>query len=116
MDNELGHLFYDELGMVASSPMISNIQSDYYWSGTQTQTGLGMFAWFFGMDSGLQYDDEMSSRFYAWAVRDGDVSPAVPPPGSTALPLPGTGILLLAGGIGILLIRGATSAAQGRRA
>ena len=113
VENELGHLFYDELGGPYWGSTFSNVQLQYYWSGT---LGFGLSAWGFNMFLGEQNEQPADFRYYAWAVRDGDVSPAVPPPGSTALPLPGTGILLLAGGIGILLIRGATSAAQGRRA
>jgi len=87
--SEMGHLFYDELsGTVGNSilasvdldlALFSNIQSDYYWSGTE----LAPFpdsAWLFNFNSGGQFAALKDDNLYAWAVYDGDVALLIPEP------------------------------------
>ena len=97
--SEMGHLFYNELGGVAGLTiytthntnynLFQNIQSIYpYWSGTQgyqqpweTEPSI---AWFFGFGAGTQGLAGKGWNYFAWAVRDGDVS-AVPVPAAAWL-------------------------------
>jgi hypothetical protein len=63
---------------------ILNLQSDYYWSGTEYAPGTDN-AWHFNTDDGGQYGDGSKGfEFYAWAVRSGDVA-AVPEPSTLIL-------------------------------
>lgn len=98
---ELSHLFVSDLGnkegesvlnqtgdtaeQIANLALFSNVQSDYYWSGTET--GLGSTsAWNFTADIGVQYYDEGKyNALYAIAVRPGDVAASVPEPQTLAL-------------------------------
>jgi hypothetical protein len=102
--SEMGHLFYNELGGVADAfiatsgdpelALFQNVQSDYYWSAT-LPTPFSAYGYFFGFANGYQGADyNEDSVFYAWAVRDGDVS-AVPVP--AAAWLFGSGLLGLVG-------------------
>lgn len=52
--------------------LIKNLQANNYWSGNRYAPNINM-VWFFGTGSGSQGSDYKSARFYAWAVRDGDV-------------------------------------------
>ncbi|NOT84216.1 MAG: DUF1566 domain-containing protein [Methylococcaceae bacterium] len=84
ISQELGHMFYTELGANSMAPiatrhnaanygLFSNIQDYLYWSGTEY--GDPNFAWYFGYPSGGYYPTSKSGQFYyAWAVRDGDVA------------------------------------------
>jgi hypothetical protein len=100
--SELGHLYNTELGGTVLSPAgvtaapgpgpFTNIQADGYWSGTQFDATFA-YVLNFGF-SGQQAADNKSLGYYAWAVRDGDVT-AVPAP--FAGWLMGTGVLALAG-------------------
>jgi PEP-CTERM motif len=65
-------------GLKNTSPFI-NMQTDYYWSGTQFLDQPG--AWFFHVDVGLQDGVSWDSAMFAVAVRSGDV----PEPGTMAL-------------------------------
>lgn len=106
--SELGQLFYAELGVSAGDPvsnatnvanlaLFTNIQSDFYWSGTERPSSLGTrhFYWIFRMDNGAQYDLEDYYALFAVAVRDGDVAAAVPEPQTNAMLLAGLGALAL---------------------
>ncbi|MDH5254736.1 MAG: PEP-CTERM sorting domain-containing protein [Gammaproteobacteria bacterium] len=100
--SELGHMFKLELGGTVTDPLgpnpapgpgpFTNLQGDGYWSGTSFDA-TNAYVVNFGF-SGQQAADNKALGYYAWAVRDGDVS-AVPAPG--ALWLLGTGVLCLAG-------------------
>jgi hypothetical protein len=79
----MGHLF-NVYGISSSSPdLFTNVQSDYYWSGTEFAPDTYL-AWFFY--DGFQFISSKDFSTYAWAVRDGDVvacgAPEPPPPGS----------------------------------
>lgn len=69
----------------------SNLQSYAYWSGVEY--ALPESAWAFYNYEGGQFAYLKNSQFYAWAVRDGDVS---------AVPLPAAAWLFLSGMIGVL--------------
>lgn len=56
-----------------------------YWTGTADETGLGNYSWSYEVDKGLQQTHGNGSRFFAWAVRDGDVTQPVPEPGTLVL-------------------------------
>lgn len=96
---EMAHLYYSTLGNVGfldtsgsltgctnSSPPhcltntgpFSNLQPFYYWSGT-TYLNFPSVAWNFDFVFGFQEASDKNVLSYAWAVRDGDVSP-VPVP------------------------------------
>jgi hypothetical protein len=103
--SEMGHLFYNELGGVASSSittthnanynLFSNLQAGLYWSGTvaipddQRGHGAFLFSTYFGyQDSASKYGYSL----YALAVRPGQVS-AVPEAQTYALMLAGLGLI-----------------------
>lgn len=82
-DNELGYL-YDQYGVTAATPgLFTNVQSYYYWSGTEYAPVTGG-AWLFGFDSGVQGGGSKDDDYYALAVRSGDVA-AVPVPAAVWL-------------------------------
>ena len=99
----MGHLFYTELGGTANFPISSspdpdlalftNVQSDVYWSGTESAADTNL-AWVGDFSGGGQFEINKSFSYYAWAVRSGDVA-AVPVP--AALWLFGSGLLGLLG-------------------
>ena len=101
--SELGNLFYNVLGGVGGSSIVtthnanydlfSNVQSSRYWSATEYAPNT-IGAWLFGMDDGYQVSYDKAVNFYAWAVQSGDVS-AVPVP--AAAWLFGSGLLGLIG-------------------
>jgi hypothetical protein len=78
-DNELGYMFYYNLGGALSSDLtgnrtvgevtLSNIQN-VYWSATEYAPGS---AWILHFDSGFGVWSFKSGNRYGWAVRDGDV-------------------------------------------
>lgn len=92
-DNEMGHLWYVELGNVAGAITnfggFQNLQSYYYWSGTQFAPD-PIYAWYFNPGDGQQQIRGLEYRFHAMAVRSGDVA-------TTTVPEPSTVVLLLAG-------------------
>jgi len=111
--SELAYMWYDILGNTpyydtsGSGPQsgwgltstsadgvgILNLQSGYYWSGTEYAPNTNN-AWRFGTYNGSQGSHNKRNEFYAWAVRSGDVAAA-------AVPEPGTLLLLAAGLAGI---------------
>lgn len=116
MANEMAHLFYNTLGdksycnpttSAASScngPQagwgltntgpFSNLQSDFYWSATETAVVING-AWIFSFDAGEQDFNGKSDNFYAWAVHAGDV-------GASAVPVPAAAWLLGSGLLGLV--------------
>jgi Protein of unknown function (DUF1566)/PEP-CTERM motif len=100
--SEMGHLFYNELGGVAGSSILTthnadlalfnNVQSNYYWSGTDYAPNPGA-AWEFGMSIGDQEASYKGYDMFAWAVRSGQVVSAVPEPETYAMLLAGLGLI-----------------------
>jgi len=92
--SEMGHLFYNELGGTAGSSILSssdpdlalfsNVQSDFYWSGTEFAPNPSN-AWFFLFDLGNQFAFSKDSTVFAWAVHSGNVSGTVPEPATVWL-------------------------------
>jgi len=104
-NNELGHLFYHSFGLTqgqsvaslvggtnANFNLFSNVQSSWYWSGTEYAPLINL-AWGFNTSGGGLFNLNKNLNLYAWAVRDGDVA-AVPEPGAFAML--GLGLLGLA--------------------
>ena len=102
-NSELGHLFYQELGVTAGNSILTgntvalakfnNIQDLQYWTGTAYEPD-PYYVWTFSAD-GQQRGIDNIDFINAWAVRSGDV---------TAVPLPSALWLFgsaLAGLIGI---------------
>ena len=99
-DNEMGYMFYHDLGGVFGTSigtthnsnynLFANIQNSFYWSGTEFSSTL---AWRFGFDDGSEVSvrDNKISLDFAWAVHPGDVGAAAPEPAS--LLLMGAGML-----------------------
>jgi hypothetical protein len=102
-DNELGYMFYQNLGGTQGQPILNSsdpdldlfptLQSVDYWSGTETADPVG-FAWEFDFGDGFQDEFGVSSGLGSWAVHSGDVS-AIPVP--AAVWLFGSGLLGLVG-------------------
>ncbi len=94
-EGEMGHLYYDD-GVTYFSPApFSNVQRNYYWSGTKYAAN-PVNAWCFGIFNGLQGSLYKDSLTNAWAVRPGDSAP---------IPIPGTMLLLGSGLAGLGLYR-----------
>jgi len=76
-EGEMGHLYWNE-GINSSSPNpFLNIQSDWYWYGTETASDPS-YSWEFAMyEYGLQSVGNKEHDSFAWAVRDGDYGPSV---------------------------------------
>jgi PEP-CTERM motif len=91
--SEMGYIFYQNWGATAlhsystgtntaNLALFKNVQSDFYWSGTEySQSG----AWYFDIGLGGQEYFGKNSALFAVAVRDGDVAASVPEPGTVAL-------------------------------
>ena len=94
-DNEMGYMFYYDLGgtsgqnktgnqTAVGGQMLTDIQT-FQWSATQFDPG---FAWYFGFSVGGDGNDSSGSKergpLAAWAVRAGDVA-AAPEPASLLL-------------------------------
>lgn len=90
--SELGHMYYVELGAPVINPAVptalpdpgpfTNLIADGYWSGTEYDASFA-YVVNFGF-AGQQAGDQKSLGYFAWAVRDGDVS-AVPLPAASWL-------------------------------
>jgi len=100
--SEMGHMFYNNMGASADVSILSgtnsanlalfaNLKSDVYWSGTAYAPNPAIYAWYFWTARGRQDFGGHGTEFYAWAVRPGDVAPAVPEPETYALLLAGLG-------------------------
>lgn len=100
--SEMGHLFYNELGGATVSSILTthnanlslfqNVQSYYYWSGTE-YAPYTYGAWFFDSNDGDQIAGYKDSYMLALAVRPGQVA---------AAPVPGAAWLLGSGLLGLI--------------
>ncbi len=97
---ELSNLFVTDLGnknyesvltqtgdtaeQIANLALFSNVQSYYYWSGTEYAANPTL-AWYFRTYDNGQGLDYKSDALYAVAVRPGDVAASVPEPQTLAL-------------------------------
>ncbi|MEI7465297.1 MAG: hypothetical protein WCJ87_08125 [Burkholderiales bacterium] len=89
--------------------LVRNLQSGVYWSSTAYAPAPAVSAWFFGTSDGHQDVLFQWGGYFAWAVRDGDVTVA-------AVPVPGS-VALLAGGLALLgvVTRRRERSAEGKR-
>jgi len=71
---------------IANLTLFTNVQSDFYWSGTEYAPNPGV-AWFFNSNGGSQSRVDKSFALYDVAVRPGDVAASVPEPQTLALVL-----------------------------
>jgi len=77
-DGEMGHL-YDVEGISSATPeMYIDVRPSMYWSGTENSEDTSM-AYRYNFKSGTDGLSDKSFKRYAWAVRDGDVTPPVAP-------------------------------------
>ena len=91
--SEMAHLYYAE-GVTGSSPSpFANLQSSYYWSGTEYAAN-STNAWYFYTPIGWQYADPKGVNYSAMAVRPGQLE-------TSAVPEPST-YLLLGIGLGVV--------------
>ena len=82
VDNELGYMFYQNLGGTLGQPILDSgdpdlalfptLQSVPYWSGTEFDSS---FAWGFDFDSGAWGTGGKDVNYYSWAVHAGNVVP-----------------------------------------
>ena len=82
-------------GNLTSVSQFLNVQSSYYWSGTE-YAPLTAYAWIFGSAGGNQAADVKTDALYAVAVRPGDVAASVPEPQTLALALLALGATVVA--------------------
>jgi hypothetical protein len=104
--SELGNMFYDHFGgnqfesvldqtgdtqeEMDNLALFTNVQSSVYWSGTEVAPGF--LPWAFLPGGGGQGADVETNRWFAVAVRSGDVA-AIPEPQTYAMLLAGLGLL-----------------------
>ena len=104
--SEMGHMFYNEFGATAGQSILAgsnaanlalftNVQSGYYWSGTEYAPIPGV-AWLFDANVGYQDFDGKYLALFAVAVRPGDVAASVPEPQTLALVLLALGATVVA--------------------
>jgi hypothetical protein len=78
--NELGSLFYTELGNPPSErvknlgPFAALSSSRIYWSGSRFEPNPDFFSWGFNTGNGRQFRDNLFAKYAALAVRSGQVS------------------------------------------
>ena len=105
-NSEMGHLFWiegvtgpvvDGVTNEANRNLFTNIQSDYYWTGTDYEPPPDNLAWRFSFQDGDQdandKSDTLYGRIHAWAVHDGDIH---------VIPVPATVWLFASGLIGLV--------------
>ncbi len=101
INSEMGHLYYTELGNVAGGPLtnsgpFTNVQTYFYWSGTEYAPDTA-YAWISAFSDGIQSYTGKVNPAYAWAVR----------PGARYVPVPATGtiglIVIGLAGLGVII-------------
>ena len=86
-DNEMGFLYWEEGVTPSTSGPFNNIQSNLYWSSTESLTS-PTSSWIFRFSAGDQRTFNKSTDLATWVVRDGDI---------TTVPLPDTAWLFCSG-------------------
>ena len=90
LGNKAGESVLNQVGdtpeQIANLALFSNVQSDFYWSGTEYAPNPTL-AWNFFTHVGFQNDFVKASALYAVAVRPGDVAASVLEPQTLALAL-----------------------------
>lgn len=89
------HQVGDTAEQIANLALFSNVQSDFYWSGTEYAPH-PIFALTFVASVGVQLLDGKPRGLYAVAVRPGDVAASVPAPQTLALALLALGATVVA--------------------
>lgn len=109
--SEMAYMFYQNLGnpgffkpdntdsycapnCIQNTGLFVNLGNVVYWAGTEYDYDTSQ-AWIFAMSTGLQgagYKEHENNRFFAWAVRDGDVA-AIPEPETYSILM--TGLLVI---------------------
>ena len=84
----MGHMYFSN-----NLALVTNLQSDVYWSGTAYAPVPGVLAWQFDNYFGVQSVNSQTRESYAWAVRPGDVAAPIPEPETCAMLLAGLGLL-----------------------
>jgi hypothetical protein len=107
---EMGHLFYNELGLQnypdrgnryittaeLNDTIFNKLVGGYYWSATEYENKELLVAWAFNMAGGSMGSATKGNRLPGFAVRTGEIS---------SVPIPGAILLLGAGLLGIAGIR-----------
>jgi hypothetical protein len=93
-DNEYGYLFWQNAVATANPGPFSQVQSAFYWSGTDFAPD-PTHAWLINIVNGGLSDSDKGNNHMAWAVRTGDIANAVPLPAAGWMLL--TGLLALSG-------------------
>jgi len=97
-DSEMGHLYFTSLGNPLDGPLINtgpfmNVQQ-YYWYAESGAPPWSSLHWMFDFSNGYQtLPGLFGGGAAAWAVRDGNSTPAIPVPGAVLLAGIGTGIV-----------------------
>ena len=91
---EYANLFTAYGDLTSNTLPFVDVQPDVYWSGTEISSGFN--AWFFIPGFGGQSYGVEVSRFFAVAVRPGDVTAPVPEPQTLALALLALGATVVA--------------------
>lgn len=75
---EMGHLYNSEGISSSSSGLFIDVRPSMYWSGNLNSEDTSQ-AWRFNFKYGSEGTSDLEQSRYAWAVRDGDISPPVAP-------------------------------------